>query len=158
MSLMGPGLSHPGPSPPPSGRSIGARAWLVIWSIACIIALIYVGSVFYGRKQEDRELAAQAAERQREKDQEAVEFMGGNNFEILNFYASPGIIRRGDTADLCYGVSNAKTVTISPPSGPTWPAVSRCLSISPKKTTTYTLTIASATGEKKTATLKIEVR
>lgn len=142
----------------PPRRSIGVRAWIAVWSIACVAALIYVVSVFYSRKQEDRELSAQAAERQRENDREAVELMGGNNFEILNFYASPGIIRRGESAELCYGVSNAKTVTITPPSGATWPALSRCISITPPKTTTYTLTIASASGEKKTASLEIEVR
>ena len=40
------------------------------------------------------------------------ETLGGDRFEILNFYAVPGVIRRGDSAQLCYGVSNAKTVRL----------------------------------------------
>jgi len=157
MSITAAGPAQPNSPAKPPGRFSAGRAWLAIWSIACLAALIYVGGVFYSRRQQDRDLAAQAAARQREQDQHAVEFMGGDRFEILNFYASPYIIHRGDTTDLCYGVSNAKTVNLSPP-GPVWPSLSRCLQVTPKKTTIYTLTAVSASGETKTAIARIEVR
>lgn len=156
MSLTGNGLSSP---PPPSpGNSSGGRVRLLIFAVAFGIAVLYLAGVFYNRRQQDRALAAQRAERQREQDQQAVEFMGGDRFEILNFYASPGVIHRGDTVDLCYGVSNAKSLALSPPDGPVWPAFSHCLQVSPRKTTTYTITASSNSGETKTASVQIEVR
>lgn len=158
MSLTGSGISSPPSPPPPPDKSSGGRVRLLIFAIALGIALLYVAGVFYNRRQQDRALAAQRAEHQRELDQEAVEFMGGGNFEILNFYASPGVIHRGDSADLCYGVSNAKSVALAPPDGPVWPAFSHCLQVSPHKTTTYTLTATGNSGETKTAAVEIEVR
>lgn len=157
MSLTGAGRPSPSPSPLPE-RTSNTRIRLLIFAIALLIALGYVGAVFYNRREQDRAIAAQRAERQREKDQEAVEFMGGDRFEILNFYGSPGVIRRGDSADLCYGVSNAKSLALAPPDGSVWPAFSHCVQVSPRKTTTYTLTATSNSGETKSATAQIEVR
>lgn len=158
MSLLENGTSSSGSLPPAPENSSGGRVRLLIFAIALGIALLYVAGVFYNRRQEDRAIAAQRAEHKREIDQQAVEFMGGDRFEILNFYASPGAIHRGDSADLCYGVSNAKSLTLAPHEGPVWPAFSRCLQVSPHKTTTYTLTATSNSGETKTATVQIEVR
>jgi len=84
--------------------------------------------------------------------------LGGNQFAILNFYASPGEIRRGETAQLCYGVSNAKTVRIEPQTSAVWPSYSRCVDVAPKKDTTYTLTAEDAAGHIKTATVTVKVR
>jgi len=58
---------------------------------------------------------------------------------ILRFYATTGSITRGDTAQLCYGVENAKSVRISPSIAPVAPAVNRCLEIVPDRTTHYTI-------------------
>ena len=159
MSLLGSGqASQPPSSPETSGRGAIGRAWLVIWLIGVLIGLIYVGAVFYNRRAQDRALAAAAAARQRAQAGEAYEDMGGNRFEILNFYASPRVAHRGDTVTLCYGVSNAKTVSLDPASAPVWPAFTRCFQVNPAKTTTYTLTATSASGETKTATVEVEVR
>jgi hypothetical protein len=128
------------------------------WILVLIVALAVAG-VFYSRWQENRNIEERAAEQQREHAREVAEALGGNNFEIMNFYASPGAIRRGDSAELCYGVSNAKTVEIDPKlSEETWPSPDRCISIDPQKTTTYTLTAIDAKGQKKTATLTLEVQ
>ena len=71
------------------------------------------------RWQENKDLnekAAQAATaKEREAAEKSVETLGGEKFDILGFYVTPGEIRRGDDAQLCYGVSNAKSVTIDPP-------------------------------------------
>jgi hypothetical protein len=84
--------------------------------------------------------------------------MGGKELAIQNFYATPGEVRRGQTVQLCYGVANAKTVTLEPQSSPVWPSYSRCVDVTPTKTTIYTLTIADASGNTKTQTLQVKVR
>jgi cbb3-type cytochrome oxidase subunit 3 len=136
----------------------GARRYLIVsWSLIALI-LLYVGWVFYSRRQENREIEQRAAARRRAEDQRTVDMLGGNRFDILSFYASPGTIRRGDTAQLCYGVSNAKSVRLEPQADAVWPSYSRCVQVSPEKSTTYTLTADDGAGQSKTATLTIEVR
>jgi len=46
----------------------------------------------------------------------AIEQLGGNHLAIQMLYATPRI-HRGETAQICYGVANAKTVTLEPQSG-----------------------------------------
>ena len=105
----------------------------------------------------NRVMEERASETERSHDQKVFQAMGGDRFEILNFYAYPGVIQRGDSTTLCYSVSNAKSVTLEPQSNAVWPAFERCVSVSPKKTTTYTFTATDATGNKKTATAIVEV-
>jgi hypothetical protein len=128
------------------------------WIIVVIVALVVAG-IFYSRWQENRDIAEKAAEQQREQARRVAEGLGGSNFEIMSFYASPGAIHRGDSVEICYGVSNAKTVEIEPklPEG-TWPSPARCIAAEPKKTTTYTLTATNVVGQKKTSSLTIEVQ
>jgi hypothetical protein len=87
-----------------------------------------------------------------------VEQLGGKELAIQNFYATPGLVRRGETVQICYGVANAKTVTLEPQSNPVWPSYARCVDVKPARTTTYTLTIADASGNIKTQTLEVKVR
>jgi hypothetical protein len=135
------------------------RNYLIVsWALVAIVALLYVGWFFLSRRQENRDAVQRAADQKRAADQRSVEFLGGDRFDILSFYASPGIIRRGDSAKLCYGVSNAKSVRLDPPAGEVWPSYSRCLNVSPQKTTSYTLTAEDSTGNTKTSTLRLEVR
>ena len=58
---------------------------------------------------------------------------------ILRFYASVGEVSPGQSAMLCYGVENARSVHISPPVANVYPAASHCLEIVPKHTTHYTI-------------------
>jgi hypothetical protein len=133
---------------------------LLYTSTALLAALLYVGLVFYSRVQENREYEQRVAEKETQKrreDERAVELMGGNRFEILNFYASPSVIRNGQSTTVCYSVSNAKKVRLDPPDANVWPSLSRCFHVSPKKTTAYTLTIEDAEGHEKSATVKVTV-
>ncbi len=147
-----------GSAPKPGG---GHRNFIIVsWLLVLGVALVYLGWVFFSRWQDNREIEERAAARQRAKradDQRTVEMLGGNRFDILAFYASPGVIRRGDTAQLCYGVSNAKSVRLEPQSDPVWPSYSRCVTVSPRKTTTYTLTAEDSEGHTKTATVLVQV-
>jgi hypothetical protein len=147
--------------PKPESRPAGKNP-LLYSSIAVAIALLYVGWVFFSRWQESRtaeqKTKVEATQKQRENDRASVELLGGNEFAIQMFYASPGVIQRGDSARLCYGVSNAKTVKLEPQSNPVWPSHSRCVEVAPTKTTTYTLTIEDAAGNTKSQTLEVRVR
>jgi hypothetical protein len=123
---------------------------------------LYAVFVFWARWSDNRAMEiraqAQAAAERRAEDQRSLDNMGGTKFDILGFYATPGLIHRGDSAELCYGVANAQSVKIEPEtSRAMWPSVSRCIEITPKKTTTYTLTAYDGHGNIKTAIVKIEV-
>jgi hypothetical protein len=134
---------------------------LLYSSIAIGIALLYVGWIFFSRTQENRASEQKTkegkAQTQRESDRAALELLGGKELAIQMFYASPGTIHRGESTRLCYGVANAKTVKLEPQSNPVWPSLSRCVKVTPAKTTTYTLTIEDAPGNTKSQTLEVKV-
>ena len=141
--------------------STNRKLWLA-FSAALLVVLCYVGWIFYSRWHENRAINETVTAERQEKDQRdaaaTVETLGGSEFKIISFYASPGEIHRGDEVTMCYGVSNAKSVSIDPPIGETWPSVNRCMQISPKKTTKYTFTADDGKGSTKTAELTIVVK
>jgi hypothetical protein len=137
------------------------RVWL-IGGAAILLAALYSGGIIFSRWRDNRaleqEVTAKKTEAERTEARRSVEALGGGQFGILSFYAMPGGIRRGGTAQLCYGVSNAKTVRIEPEAGSAWPSYSRCLTVTPEKDTTYTLTAEDSQGNTKTATVFVTVR
>ena len=124
---------------------------------ALIVVWIFVSRWWQNRSFEYRARQA-ASEKQREDDRAALEQMGGKELAIQTFYATPGEIRGGQSVQLCYGVANAKSVKLEPQSNPVWPSYARCVEVSPAKTTTYTLTIADASGNTKSQSLTVTVR
>jgi hypothetical protein len=145
-------LTDPGPEP----RS-GMSWYVVVTLVLLLIGALYVGGVFYSRWHSSRMIQAQAADTERQHDAKVFDAMGGERFDILGFYANPAVIERGDSTTLCYSVSNAKTVTLEPQSNAVWPAFERCVSVTPKKTTTYTLTATDAAGNTKSKTVEVDV-
>jgi hypothetical protein len=147
--------------PAPESKSIFKNPFLYS-SVALGVALLVVGGILLSRRWENRSIDRRAAqertEKQLQQDRQAIEQLGGKDLAIQNFYASPGSIRRGETVKLCYGVANAKTVTLEPQSNPVWPSHARCVDVIPAKTTTYTLTIADASGHTQSQTLEVKVR
>src|ERR1700690_2765525 len=131
---------------PVSKPRTGRRNYFIVSSAVMLLAALYVGWIFYSRWQDDRVLEQKAATQRRVQDEQTVEGMGGNRFEILGFYANPASIHRGDTADLCYSVSNAKTVKLEPQTNRVWPAFSHCVQVAPQKTTAYTFTAEDGAG------------
>lgn len=131
-------------------------------SMTLVVVLLAVAFIMYSRWQErrniDRHAALLRAEKQHEQDQIAVDQLGGKEFQILTLYASPKVIRRGEPAQVCYGVSNAKTVKLEPQPEAVWPSASHCVDVSPTKTTTYTLTIEDAAGKTLSETVDLSVR
>lgn len=129
--------------------------------LALLGVLLYLGYVLYSRaasnKAYEQKQEEQRREVERDADRRAIEQLGGSELAVRSLYVSPASIHRGQSAQLCYDVANAKTVKLDPPAeGEVWPSHSRCVPISPKKTTNYTLTIADAAG--KTASQSVELR
>jgi hypothetical protein len=145
----------------PQKKSALKNPFLYSWAALGVAALV-VGGILFSRWQENRDIEKHAkderTQKQQEQDRLAVEQLGGKELAIQNFYASPGEIRRGETVQLCYGVANAKTVKLEPQSSPVWPSYSRCVDVTPTKSTTYTLTIADAAGNTRTQSLDVKVR
>jgi hypothetical protein len=124
--------------------------------------MFVVGWILFSRWLENRAIENRAKEertqKQQEQDRITLEQLGGKELAIQNFYATPGVVRRGETVQICYGVANAKTVRLEPQPNPVWPSYSRCVDVKPTKSTTYTLIIADAAGNTKTQTLEVKVR
>ena len=156
-------FSEPNPSTrqTEATRSILKNPLLYSTTVVLLVAAA-VGWILLSRWQENRHIERQAAQareqKQLENDRAAIEQFGGKELAIQSFYATPGIIHRGESAQLCYGVANAKTVTLEPQPNPVWPSYSRCVDVSPKKTTVYTLTIQDAAGNTQSQNLELKVR
>ena len=145
-------------NPTPESSS-GHRNFLLVLLVVLLIGGGYVGWVFYSRSQANQAIVEKAAEKERSQDQKTFEAMGGNRFDILGYTSYPATIQPGERTSLCYSVSNAKGVKIEPETEePVWPAFSRCVHVSPRKTTKYTLTIDDGAGRTKTATVEVQVR
>ena len=147
---------------PQSPRKSPLKNPFLYSAVSIITVSAYIGFVMLSRYQSNRELerhnTEEQAEQRREEDRRAVEQLGGAELAIRSFYIAPAIIPRGDSADLCYDVANAKTVKLDPPEGAVWPSHSRCLKLSPKKTTTYTLTITDSSGKTASQSVELKVR
>jgi len=122
---------------------------LVYTFLILVTVAAYTTWVFLSRHLENRayqqRIEKQRAQRQREGDQAAIEQLGGNTLAVQMLYATPQI-QRGESAQVCFGVANAKSVTLEPQSNPVWPSHNLCVEVRPSKTTTYTLTATGSDG------------
>ena len=147
--------------PDPPKKSALKNPFLYSWAALGIAALV-VGWIILSRWQENRDIEKRAKEertqKQQKQDRLALEQLGGKELAIQSFYASLGEIRHGETVQLCYGVANAKTVKLEPQPNPVWPSYSRCVDVTPTKSTTYILTITDAAGNTRTRSLEVKVR
>jgi len=122
----------------------------------------YVGYTIYSRHQStldfEKRNEQQQLEKRREDDRRAIEQLGGSELAIRALYVTRATIHRGENSQLCYDITNAKTVTLDPPVGEVWPSHNRCLDLAPRTSTTYTLTIADAAGKAASQSVQIQVR
>lgn len=148
------------PQSDPSSKSVFKNPSFYSKSLLVVVALI-VGWIFFSRWWQNRSIEYRArqarTEKQREEDRSTLEQMGGKELAILNFYATPAVVRRGESVQLCYGVANAKNVKLEPQPNPVWPSYSRCVDVTPAETTTYTLTIVDAAGNTKSQSVQVKV-
>ncbi|HLZ93612.1 MAG TPA: PKD domain-containing protein [Candidatus Acidoferrum sp.] len=153
-------IDAPNPPPPQKTRTAFKNP-LLYSSILVGIVLLAVLWILFSRWQENRTIERRSRDektrKQLENDRVALEQMGGNELTIQSFYASPGAIRRGQSVQLCYGVANAKTVKLEPQPNAVWPSYARCVTVTPVKSTTYTLTINDAVGNSQTQSLEVKV-
>ena len=148
--------------PRPSANTKSAFKNPLLYSSMLVgIVLLFVVWTLFSRWQENLAIERRAREeksrQQLESDRLTLEQLGGKELAIQNFYASPGAIHRGQSVQLCYGVANAKAVKLEPQPNAVWPSYARCVSVSPKRNTTYTLTISDAAGNTKTQSLQVTV-
>jgi len=141
-----------------SERPSAFRSPLLYSTVMLVITALVVGWIFFSRRRENRAFDERAAEKVREQDARTVQLMGGDTLQIQYFYGSPATIRRGEKAQLCYGVANAKQVSLDPPVREVWPSYGQCVDVSPKRDTTYTLSVQGAAGNTKTAKATISMR
>jgi hypothetical protein len=153
-------LPDPKPQPPAKTRTV-FKTPLFYSSLLVGIALLVVGWILFSRWQEslsiERRTREERSQKQLESDRVALEQFGGKDLAIQSFYASPGAIHKGDSVQICYGVANAKTVKLEPQPNAVWPSYARCVSVSPAKSTTYTLTVSDASGNTNTQSLQVTV-
>ena len=123
-----------------------------------VIALLYVLWVFTSRWVENRRIERESAAKQAAADKADPAIANGGALKILNFYASKGMIARGEEARLCYGVANAKTVRLDPPVERVWPSLARCFGVSPKRETRYTLTAEDEHGHAESQSIVLQVK
>jgi len=145
---------------PPASKSI-CKNPLLYSSLLIVVIAGYVGWILYSRYHANRTFDQRAqqeqAKKQREADRVALDQLGGNKLAIEMLYAPPQI-PKGETAQICFGVANAKSVTLAPQDNPVWPSHNLCIDIKPVKTTTYTLTATGADGRSISRQVTVEVR
>jgi hypothetical protein len=131
------------------------------WIFACLtvaVALIYLGFVYYFRWTNNQALIQRLKAPVEARDRAFAEAYGGG-IRILSFYAVPSTILRGETAQLCYSVTNAESVRIEPaPVESVWPSISRCVATMPQTDTVYSLIAEDNKGNTKTVDLTVTVR
>lgn len=133
------------------------RRALPFLSIAVLIVLAYDAWVFYSRWDRVRQAERERADKEAAAARHTLDLLGGGDLKILNFYASPGVIRRGKEASICYSVVSAKKVRMEPEVEPLYPALSYCFKVSPRKDTEYKLFVEDGAGHTATASLAIKV-
>lgn len=152
-------LTDAGPEGQGKGKS-GLAALLPFTTIAMIIAALYVAWTFYSRHESARKAQeAMETKRQEAEKHNAGLIFGSGEIKFTTFSADHGTVKRGEATLLCYGVVNATTLKIDPPvSEPIKPTNRHCLEVTPKETTTYTLTASNDKGDTKTSSLTIQVK
>jgi len=134
------------------------RKLLPYTTVAAVLALLYVGWVFYGRSTQNHELQREADQKDIDQARKTYELYGSGQLKILQFYAVPAVVHPGATTQLCYGVSNATTVKMEPGVGEIKPSLNHCLQIKPSHSITYTLTASDDQGHSTSQSTDVVIR
>jgi hypothetical protein len=129
--------------------------WL---GLVILVALIYDGWIFYSRRSGNREAVQVQADKEVNQERETIDAYGGGGLKILSFYAAPGTVVRGSHTNLCYSVTGAKTVRMEPAVDAVWPALTRCVQVSPRKDTEYKLIAEDEAGHSVTQSIAVAVK
>jgi hypothetical protein len=134
------------------------RGLLPYTTVLTVLAVLYVAWTLYSRQENAAEAERRAQQKLADANRRVVNAYGGDQLTILGFNAAEREVSAGGKVLMCYGVSNASQVKIEPGVEPIKPAISHCLEVFPKKTTTYTLTAEDAKEHAQSASLTITVR
>src|ERR1039457_1485911 len=118
--------------------------------VAVVITLAYLLYVFLARHS--------AGKRFSEQPKAFDATYGGTDVKILQFYARDGVLYEGKSTVICYGVVNAKSVTIDPPISGVGVSLNRCVEAAPKRNTAYVLTAEGENGKTVSASFTIRVQ
>jgi hypothetical protein len=127
------------------------------WLLTGVVA-VYTAVVFGMRWQGNREWENTTRQREADADRKIVERYGDGELKVLMFYANPPRVRPGGKVLLCYGVANAKSVTMQPAVENVSPSLSRCVEANPSTDTRYTLVAVGRSGEQSSASVSVDVR
>lgn len=108
-------------------------------AVVTVAALLYAAWVMLSRRSENRRLEEGDLRRRSEAARALPPDLRGNQLKILQFYAIPAELRRGEKGQICYGVLNATAVRMEPEVEALSPTLSRCFEIAPRASTRYTL-------------------
>jgi hypothetical protein len=123
-----------------------------------VAAILYAGSVFGSRHVLTKQWRSRQEIPKAAENPEFDRVYGGTAVKILQFYASEGSLTEGGKSLICYGVLNAKSVRIDPPVEGVFPALNRCVNVTPRHDTKYTLTAEGNDGQTVSADFVLGVK
>lgn len=133
------------------------RRALPLVSVVVLAAVLYDGWILYSRWSAARQARLAGEQEEARRARQTIDLIGGTDFRIINFYASPQAISRGSHGKLCYGVYGAKRVRIEPRVEDLKPAISYCFEVAPRQTTEYKLIAEDDAGHTVSANLALKV-
>ena len=137
----------------------GMHAYVPHIVVAIAFSLLFLGWVLFTHGTHAQPLPDQAHSIAVERNAQTLAYYGDGRLKVLQFYANPSEgIKRGTPALVCYGVSNAASVTIEPSLGETWPSTGRCIEAMPAQDTEYKLTARDAAGHEQVQTVLLRVK
>ena len=131
---------------------------LAYTTVILILTAAYVAWVMASRWQERRNAEQAAKQAEIEQDKTTIDMLGGDKLRIIQFSAQPKIVKPGERALVCYGVTNAESVRIEPHIDDITPSLSRCLEVFPKRTIEYKITAQDSHGHTVTKSLMLKVQ
>jgi hypothetical protein len=128
-----------------------------ILTVVIGVAVLYDGCIFYSRWSRARAEQQERTRAEAERARRTLNMLGGDQLKILDFYAAPPVVRRGQPTSICFGVNGAKKVRIDPPIvDDLHPSLNRCFQVVPRADTEYKLTVEDDAGH--IVKQRIEVR
>jgi hypothetical protein len=147
------------PLPPERPKRSPLAAVLPYTTVAVIVAALYVAWTFYSRHEANVKAQQQAAAQEAEhRKREAQQIFGSGGLSFRTWSADKAVLRPGETAHICYGIVDAKTVKIDPPVAQLKPSYLHCFEVAPRRTTTYTITAEDGAGHTASEQLTIRVQ
>ena len=134
------------------------RRLLPYMTVLLVVVVLYTGWTFYSRRTATRQM--EERNRQQQAYRLPPEYLG-DKVKILSFTIDPAVIRRGQSAEICYSLLNARSAAFEPDLGAIDTAGSaraHCTMVKPKQTTTYKLTATGTKGDTQSASLTLVVR